>query len=303
MIWNILKKEKRTVELPYRFDMNTIFPFISSIIDENYDCKCNSLVFDFHNLSFIEPIAITVLSNLIEYLKLLKVKVEFLNLNLRKQPIKYLDDCGFFKQYLGKPLTDQSTLRQTTLPLELVEYAKSYEYMGYRLVPWLSRNLEVDERSLSTLKVCFQEIYNNIKDHSTQSIGCSFAQHYPTKGIIQITVSDFGVGIPENVRKVHANLQDHLAIEKASEEGFTTQSTGRNRGAGLDVLIKNVVFKNRGVINILSRHGSLKCINVDGNIKKIPRQIEDFYPGTLIQLIIDTNKFVFDEIEEEFEWI
>lgn len=302
MIWNILKNEKLTVKLPHSLNEETIYPFIETIIDKNYDSKCDSLIFDFANLKFIEPSGVTVLSNLIEFLKLSKVKVAFANMDTKQFAIRYLDDSDFFNHYMGKKLRTSSELRPTTLPLELVEYSRSYEYMGFRLIPWLSRNLNVPEAALSTLKVCFQEIFNNIKDHSEVTIGCIFAQHYPNLNQIQITASDFGIGIPTNIRKLEPALSDHLAIDKACDEGYTTQTTGRNRGAGLDVLIKNVVFKNSGNIVIQSRHGRVVCKKEGDYVRRIPREVKGFYPGTLIQLILDTEKFQLDEMEEIFEW-
>ncbi len=174
--------------------------------------------------------------------------------------------------------------------------------MGFKLIPWLARSLSCDEPSLATLKVCFQEIFNNINDHSTEKIGCSFAQHYPQKNKIKISISDFGVGIPFNVKNKIKNLNDHQAIDKACEAGFTTQTTVRNRGAGLDVLIKNVVAKNNGVVIIQSRKGLVSCVKLNGELKRSAKPSAGFYPGTLIQITLDTNKFVSDEHEEDFEW-
>lgn len=309
MIWNILKKQDLTVMLPYRFTREATYAFINLIIDENYDSRCDKLVFDFSNLNFIDPAGVTVLSNLIEFLKLSKVKVVFKSFNVNstnENAIMYLDDSGFFNHYLNKTLRQHAGVRSTTLPLELVEYSKSYEYMGFRLLPWLASSLNVNEQALATIKVCFQEIYNNIKDHSQVKVGCSFAQYYPQKREIILTVSDFGVGIPFNVVKHNPQLSDHDAIDKACEEGYTTQTTGRNRGAGLDVLIKNVVQKNGGTLIIQSRHGIVHCLKRDGLVTRIPREANGFYPGTLIYIKLDINNFVYDEFDEEvdkdFSW-
>lgn len=291
--------------LPYTFNRVSIYAFIDQVIDENYDSRCGKIVFNFSNLNFIYPAAVTVLSNLIEFLRLSKVKISFIGHSpnqVNSAAISYLDDSGFFKQYLKHSLRDHAVVRSTTLPLELVEYSKSYEYMGFRLIPWLARNLDVDERALSTIKVCFQEIFNNINDHSQVKIGCSFAQYYPQKNELIMTISDFGVGIPYNIRKDIQDITDHEAIEKACEQGYTTQTTGRNRGAGLDILIKNVVLKNGGTLIIQSRHGMMSCLRQNHQLKKVPRAVDGFYPGTLIQLHLNTSQFIYDEFSEDFEW-
>ncbi len=118
----------------------------------------------------------------------------------------------------------------------------------------------------------------------------------------KISISDFGVGIPFNVNNKINGLSDHQAIDKACEAGFTTQTTLRNRGAGLDVLIKNVVAKNNGVVIIQSRKGLVSCVKLNGVLKRSAKPAAGFYPGTLIQITLDTSKFVSDEHEEDFEW-
>ena len=49
------------------------------------------------------------------------------------------------------------------------------------------------------------------------------------------------MGIPQNVRAKMGIGSDQAAIAMACQEGFTTKSTPRNMGAGLHVLIRNVV--------------------------------------------------------------
>ena len=302
MIWKILSKSELTVRLPFVLRRDTIYPLIDSVLDENLNPKVSKVIFDFSGLNFIEPVGVTVLSNLIEVLKKAGVKSAFSGLEANNESIRYLNDSGFFEHYLKKPIQQKPNLRSTTLPLELVEYSKSYQYMGFRLIPWLAAELITSEKSLATVKGCLQEIFNNIEDHSGVSIGCSFVQHYPRKHQIQICISDFGVGIPSNVRKLNPDLNDHLAISKACTQGYTTQTTPRNRGAGLHVLVQNIAKRNKGLVSISSLSGITTFFNESGSVKENSRAVQGFYPGTLIQIIFDTSRFVFDKEDEDFEW-
>lgn len=74
-MWNILFKSDIEIQLPVNFNVVTMYPFIDKVIDEQCDAKCSKLTFDFSTLRFIEPVGIVVLSNFIEYLKKIKVKV------------------------------------------------------------------------------------------------------------------------------------------------------------------------------------------------------------------------------------
>jgi anti-sigma regulatory factor (Ser/Thr protein kinase) len=119
-------------------------------------------------------------------------------------------------------------------------------------VPWLSGRLKISQASLGSLKVCVSELFNNIKDHTQHEIGCIFAQHFPYLEKVEVSLSDFGVGIPYNVRKKLADLSDSEAITHAVKEGFTTKSTQRNKGVGLDYLLQTVVGNYRGQVTIYS---------------------------------------------------
>jgi len=234
MAWQILSSTRPeiTVQLPNRLNKESIYRLVASVLDEQHNARCKTIFLDFAPLQFIDSAGVTVLSNLIEFLKKVGAKTYFKGHKGLSGPVRFLDDSGFFKQYLKYSLVPDAQVRSTTLPLQLVEYKKSYGYVGFDLIPWLARALSTDELSLSTIKVCFQEIFNNINDHSEVKIGCVFAQHYPKDDRVQMTVSDFGVGIPAKVQAVEPQHNDQQAIRRAAEQGFTTQSTVRNR-AGL----------------------------------------------------------------------
>lgn len=171
-----------------------------------------------------------------------------------------------------------------------------------RIWPWVSAKVGLSASSFASINVCLQEIFNNILDHSGEKVGSVFAQHYPKKKTVMLSISDFGVGIPHNVRKVMPELNDSQAISQAVIEGFTTKSNVRNQGAGLDILTRYVVIRNRGSINVHSLKGSLQCIYSASGARHLPKNINISYPGTLIQIIFNTEFLEPIAEKEEFEW-
>ena len=109
------------------------------------------------------------------------------------------------------------------------------------MVPWLRRRTNSPSCSFGNLKVCLAEIFNNIQDHSGQDIGCLFGQHHPNEQRMLIAISDFGVGIPTTVRNVRPRLDDAEALVHAIRDGFTSKLMPRHRGAGLALLLDNVL--------------------------------------------------------------
>jgi len=305
MIWKILGSREITVDLPKRFDKWSMYTFIDSVINEQLDAKCSKIFFNFEQLQFIEPVGVVVLSNLIEYFKRLKVSVWFKGHTSATLPIKFLDDSGFFKQYLSKSLFESSAIRTTTIPLHLVANDRATEFLYFKLMPWIENEVGLTESSLATLRSSIEEIFHNIRDHSGVNIGCAFAQHYPKKSEIQVAISDFGFGIPQVVRNAIPQLTDPEAIRKACEEGFTTRSNVQNRGAGLPHLMRYVTQRNSGTVLIASGKGEISASKSLQGTKLTVRNADGFYPGTLVRVILRTDTFerVAEDAQlEPFEW-
>jgi len=282
-----------------------MYPFIDQALDENADARCDRVVFDFGILNWIEPAGVVVLSNLFEYLIKLGAKVLIKNHTKDNKTIRYLDDSGLFERYLKKKVFPSSSVRSTTVPLHLVKKERVFQFLEGDLIPWIGGRVDLAPNSLATIKMCLEEVYLNIDHHSEVKIGCSFAQHYPKKHLIHIVVSDFGVGIPTVVRRELPQLDDKSAIWQACQEGFSTKSNVRNRGAGIPNLMRYVTLKNRGTVIIASGRGSVSAVEDEGKTKITTRSASGFYPGTFVQVILrtDTLEQVAGDVEqEEFSW-
>jgi anti-sigma regulatory factor (Ser/Thr protein kinase) len=295
------------LSLPSNFTRHTMYDLLNSVIDFELNPKDHTITFDFSNLNFIEPSGITILSNLFEWLVRRGVDTNVLCperiVGGKNDPLQYLDDSRFFERYIGQTITDNPEIRPTTIPLKLVTYENSYQWLERDFTFWLSQQLGINPKSLVNIRMCIGEIFNNINDHAQENTGCIFAQHYPRSKEIKIAISDFGVGIPNNIRRLNPSLQDHHAIEKATEEGFTSKTSPRNLGAGLHTLIENVVNDNGGAVHIHSNYGILSCTKGYTEIQKTPILKNGFYPGTFIEVVLKTDAIQnIEDYEEEFEW-
>lgn len=302
MIWNLINRRQSVrLLLPSTFTRETMYSLIDAMLDPSEDCRHSHVVLDFERLNRIQVGGVATLSNMIEASRKAGVKVEFRNTR-GCGATAFLEGTGFLAQYCESP--PLKTLHNAPFaPLRLVEYRKSVSYLLNELVPWLSSTLHAKDRELATIKVCFEEVFNNIIDHSTVDVGCSCAHFDRSDNKVMICISDIGVGIPKNVRNRIKINTDQGAIAMACQEGFTTQTTPRNMGAGLHVLITNVVTRNGGSVIIHSGSGIYSCVREpNGRVKKTGRPARGFYPGTLIYVTLDPSTFVPDEIEEEFEW-
>ncbi|MDF1511354.1 ATP-binding protein, partial [Robertmurraya sp. DFI.2.37] len=247
------------IYLPSRFVRNNMYDLLDKVITSDLQPASNYIEFNFRSLSYIEPSGITILSNLFEWL--LKREVKLKSITPKELPggkycpLTYLDDSMFFKRYINKTLRTHARVRPTTRPLELIEYANSHQWLPNTFIPWLANQLNVTETSIDEFKVAIEEIFNNINDHSSENIGCIYAQHYPNMNALKISISDFGIGIPTAVQQKYPNYSDKEALQKAIENGFSTESTPGNRGAGLNNILTSVLTDNKGTIHIHSNKG------------------------------------------------
>jgi anti-sigma regulatory factor (Ser/Thr protein kinase) len=302
----IITGRKVVVPVPKYFTRGTMYGFIGRALDEQGDAKCSSVTFDFAKLEQIDPVGVVVLSNLIEHFKNMGVRVVFRAFPGKPtEAIDLLSNVGFFRRYGGNPVVTHQHMRDGVIDLELVESQRTVDFLFNRLMPWMGLNVGLSADSLDTVRACLEEIFHNITDHSGVTVGCVFAQHEPNLNRIHIAISDFGVGIPRRVREHVAGLSDQAAIAKACEEGFTTKSNVRNRGAGLPNLMRYVTTRNQGTVLIASGRGELSAVYESQRMKTTARTSPSFYPGTLVTTILRTDTIeavASDVAPEEFAW-
>lgn len=292
----------RTLEiiLPVTFTRDTTYWLVDQLFSGLRD-QPRKVALDFSRLKKIQVGGITMLSNVIEFCGTLGITTVFRKMG-GCEATDFLQGSGLLTQYLGTAADPKA--RTEFLPLQLVAYDKSFTHVHHQIIPWLASVFGCQERELASLKVCLEEVFNNIRDHSAVNIGCSASHYDSANGKAIICISDFGIGIPGRVRTRTALESDQAAIAKACEHGFSTRTTPRNMGAGLHVLIQNVVARNHGTVIISSGQGMYSCVTgLDGKLKGTPRAAPGKYPGTMIYITLNKSDFVPDEVDaEEFQW-
>jgi anti-sigma regulatory factor (Ser/Thr protein kinase) len=291
------------ITIPRDFKGNTLSKLVANVAVSSEKSLPPEIVFDFSQLNFIRPAGVVFLNNLINWLREHKVKVDFSNWEQQRPALRFLDDSLFFEKQLGRKIRNDAAPRATTRPLTDIAHERSHEWLETNFVPWLARRLGTTEASLYEIRGVISELFNNIQDHTRYDIGSIFVQHFPAEDQINISVSDWGVGIPAKVREKMPQLSDPEAIIQATEEGFTTGSTQANFGLGLDTLLQTVVSKNGGRVTVYSGRGIVRFRKQGSIVKSEIAPDVGFCPGTTIDINIrtDTLEHVPDE-REDLQW-
>ena len=290
------------LQVPKRFDLQSMHTLLGQALDLQGDPRAAKICLNFSGVSFVETTGVTVLSNLIERLQKRGATVTFTGCDRKDQGVKYLDDSGFFEEYWGSGLSQSAKLRSTTYPFRKLTCEQSHHFLDGDLFPWLANKLGVHVSSLYALKTCVREIFNNIQDHSTEQIGCMHLQVYPTVDKVMIAISDFGVGIPTEVRKASAAPDDFEALKIATTPGFSSKPKTKNRGIGLNYLIDTVVHQSRGFVQIYSGLGKISFNYGEAGTKG--GTTLSLYPGTLVSMMIPKENLPEPDEEgsEEVSW-
>jgi anti-sigma regulatory factor (Ser/Thr protein kinase) len=289
--------------IPRQFKGVTLSKLANDITSQHPNGLPESMTFDFQQLSFIRPAGVVFLSNLFWWLHEHGTTVNLINADSDTKALEYLDDSLFFEQHCGHKIRSNATPRQTTRPLVRIAHDHSHAWLATNLIPWLAKSLSLTEASLYEVKTCLSELFNNIKDHTQFDIGSIFVQHYPNENRVSISLSDFGLGIPEKVKETVPGLSDSAAIVQAVQEGFTSRSTPGNAGLGLDYLLRTVVGTNDGAVTIFSLGGIVEFQKKDGKISHKVLQNVGFCPGTTIDINLRTDLIEWIPQErEELEW-
>lgn len=310
---NNLKTENNTVYFPKRLNHQTVAEMCQHIEQIcQSTMKNRAIYFDAQHFEFIDAFAMTVLFNEIAYIKSLNWKTYIRNhYNTHgqlKEPIQYMDDCEFFLLMSGKKLNPQSHCRTTSLPIKRLAPQETLAWLHYTAIPWLARKLNVQTNNLIEIRICVEELLNNIRDHSDVAFSSIFIQHYPNPKLpknnnFKICISDNGIGLINRIQGSHPHFSTQQAIDFAFEEGCTTKSSPRNAGMGLFTLSQTVCH-NGGTLTL--RTGKINALITSNEQKQRNLNYLDnaaFLKGTAFEITLYADKLDIQQINTEtFSW-
>ncbi|WP_432717830.1 hypothetical protein AAA448_06220 [Staphylococcus equorum] len=299
----------KTIKLSHELNaINVIYSF-KNVINEIKSVDDKIIEIDITEVSFVKPSGISMLHNILNLIKDNDKEYQFKlpKIEQGNEVLKYLDDSLFFKNLTGDKIFENSQVRDTTLPIKNLKISFTEEWIKNNFNLWMARHLDCKTEQLANINSLLLELFNNTRDHSEKDYCCTYSQFYPQKNIIEIGISDIGVGIPKKVKERAPHLQyDFQCIEESLKRGFTTQTNPYNRGEGLYTLKKYIQEEKLGKLTIISGNGQYKLFPTG---KNYTNTLKCNYPGTFISIEIDTNSIsniLLDNYDEEegvdLEW-
>lgn len=240
-------------------DFQTLFALYSKVISSN----ASHIIFKFDHCRFLKPNACAFLGGMLRLLKLKMINTVIMWDTLRPEIMATLRQNTFFQQFgsLG------SFYQGHAIPYREDPKQDMNSIIDYLTLNWIGRGwVRVSEPLRDEIAGKVWEIYANCFEHSASPVGVfSCGQHYHKKNELVLSVIDFGVGIPFNVRKFLSignpratKITDEKCLEWACIGGHTTAtSEGVARGLGLD-LLKDFVRINKGKLELYTHSAYAK---------------------------------------------
>jgi hypothetical protein len=207
--------------------------------------------FDFSRCKFLMQNGVAFLGGLAKLLEAQGRPAEFRWRTMRAEVAASLGNNGFLRFFgqAGSRVTGTAAeFRQDTL-------LKKEPLVAYLVQDWIGAGrIKLSSALKEAVVSTAWEIYANAFEHSDSPVGVfSCGQHYPNKHLLELTVVDFGCGIPQKVRDFlnQPDMSGAEALQWAFRRGTTTSPIGIARGMGLD-LLKEFVNVNRGQVSIFS---------------------------------------------------
>lgn len=276
------------------------FEYLFTIWDQvkDIDLLGSNIVFDFSDCRFLKQNAVAFLGGLIRYAQSKNAIVKLRSGTLDKKVHENLKKNGFLNA-LG--VESEHIEAGNAIPFRQDKTTNTANILDYLGMMWLGKGwVNVSDELKNAIVGKVWEIYANAFEHSKSHIGVfSCGQHFPNQRELKLTVIDFGIGIPNNVKNYRNDykINDHNCLEWAFLAGTSTNRQGKGRGLGLD-LLKEFVKINKGGLEVYSN----SAYGVINNDKEKFSDQHFSFSGTIINITLKCDESIYklsSEIDEE----
>jgi hypothetical protein len=262
-------------------DFERLFSLHQQAIDS---AECH-LILDFSNCQFLRHSAVAFIGGLVRLNQLRQRSVTIdwdscltsIAANLRKN--------GFYNTFSN---TAQE-FNGNAIPYREYPIQDSNNFVLYLSEFWLGRGwIDISENFKIEIINKIGEIYENAFEHAESQVGVfACGQRYPNLCELNLTIVDFGVGIPQRVRnhRGDSSISATEAMKWAIMRGNTTRLDSVSGGEGLDT-IQRFVTQNKGTIQIISHNGYILLDQHGVNCKECFSSFE----GTLINIKLNCDE-------------
>jgi anti-sigma regulatory factor (Ser/Thr protein kinase) len=254
---------------------------ICNYLVEQYKAEPNTeLIIDFSDCDFIYPDYAILLLCAIKYIEHLGIKVKgTVKLDTNKEIITYLAKMNFFENLnIELPISIPKINPHSSVQIQKYTSENQLEVLN-SILKVLREKSSLNDDVYASLDYCFNEILDNVLNHTDEKVGWVVAQYFENINSIRLIVCDFGLGIHKSLNQKHSFTEEE-AISKCIESGVTN---GKGQGHGL-FATASFVKLNKGWLSLFSGKKKLNVSEKGTVVKDI-----EGWQGTCVYIRINTN--------------
>lgn len=248
-----------------------------------------SIKLDFSDCNFIRQNGVAFLGGLIHHIRSGGGKVLIICSTLSSDIEANLAQNGFLRA-MGE---NYELWNGNSIPYRHDLVQDSNSIRDYLEKKWIGKGwVHASDKLIALIIGNVWELYANAFEHSESDLGVfTCGQYYPYLNELELTVIDFGIGIPQsidNFYKKNPELENinKSCLETAFQRGFSTKPK-EARGLGLDLLNEFIQINNgqmdiysnneHAVINSESSRFNIKNFHFDGTAINIKLKCDERY--------------------------
>lgn len=196
---------------------------------------------------------------------------------------------GLRHHFEGGPPSDSSHPDNVTVPLRVLTRANFRD--ADPIIELIRRHTGISDESAEYLRLCVNELTQNIEDHAQSAIGgVCCARYFTGKPEVRVAIVDRGVGIATTLRRRYPEIKDsQTALRNVVAGGYSTHSRPNNAGLGLSQLWNSV--RHLGGEVLLLSEGAFAEHRANSPQDRI-ESLDPPFPGTAVffTLPVDTRE-------------
>lgn len=259
---------------------NKMITACDDLVNQYKNNADTEIILDFNDCEFLYPDYALLLLCALKYIEhsIAEVKGKIV-INKNSKIANYLTRMCFFDN-LKISLPYKFSVENEKSSVQIQKYnAHNQLDVLKKIVVVLKEKSKMHNNVFASLDYCFNEILDNVLNHSEKKEGWVVAQHFDNLNSIRLMVADYGVGIHKSLNLKH-DFTEEEALLKCIEEGVTN---GKGQGHGL-YATATFIKSNKGWLSVISGNKRLNVSEKQTVVKDI-----DYWQGTCVYLRINTN--------------
>jgi anti-sigma regulatory factor (Ser/Thr protein kinase)/ABC-type transporter Mla MlaB component len=185
---------------------------------------------DLSRCQYLGPDAVALLAAVIDETRL---QGRSLRVTLPEAPAKLRGFCRFSGLEAAiKGTSGSEEASQTVVPLRQILRARFTD--AEPIIRLVHRQLDISEESEEYLRICVNEVVQNIEDHAESRIGGIMSARYLGRAReVRVAIVDRGLGIYATLKRRYPDTTEQNMLRRVLRGKFTALSRENNAGLGL----------------------------------------------------------------------